>query len=698
MTPNEHMRQIQIAVGHQRAGRFADAVGIYKRILDIAPDHFDCVYLLGTLYAQQGDLNAAIGLFRRATRLRPDVLDVQYNLAVALGMTGNHDEAAEAYKLILRADPAHPHARNNYATSLMNGGKFAAALRQYDELVAQHPGLADAYVNRGMALQYLKRIDAALADYDKAIALRPNFPQAHVNRGNVLAMLHRSDDALESFKKASALQPDFADAYSNAGNIYTTRRSYGEALAAYDRALALRPDDSETRSMRLLAKLHLCDWRNFDAESRSLLASVRSGAPVYPFSILPVSATPGEQLRCAATFSKTRYPGSEKPLWHGTGYKHDRLRIAYVSSDFREHAVSHLAAGMFECHDRARFEVTAISIGPGDGSELRQRLERSFDAFIDASVMRDDETAALIRKAEIDILVDLNGYTQGARIGIFALRPAPIQVTYLGYAGTLGADYFDYILADRTVVPSEKFEFYTERVAWLPDSFMVTDRMRPIAERTPTRSELQLPDGAFVFCCFNQPYKIGPTVFEVWMRLLKAVDGSMLWLKESGAEATRNLRREAEQRGVAATRLIFAPSVPLAADHLARQRQADLFLDTLPYNAHATTADALWAGLPVVTCLGGTFAGRVAASLLKAAGLDDLITTSLDDYEALTLKLAREPALLAAFKARLLRNRDTCSLFDTARFTRHIETAYTAMWQSKQRGSDPAHFAIRADV
>jgi predicted O-linked N-acetylglucosamine transferase (SPINDLY family) len=693
----EQIQQIQTAVALQRAGRLAEAAKIYSRVLRRAPDNFDCIYLLATLHAQQGDLSKAIELFRRAAKLRPDVLDVQYNLAVALSMTGDHREAARAYKRILDKDPRHSQARNNYAACLLSDNQLTEALQQYDALIASYPDHADAYNNRGMALQYLKRLDEALRSYDQAIALRPRFPQSHVNRGNVLAMLHRPDDALESFRKAIALQPDFADAYSNAGNIYSTRRDYGAALGAYDRALALRPDDSETRSMRLLAKMYLCDWNNFDAECRLLLEAVAAAQPVYPFSMLPVSTKPAEQYRCAKTFTEARYSGTAPSLRPGAIQQHARLRIGYVSSDFREHAVANLAAGMFEHHDKTRFSVTAISIGPDDGSALRRRLQNAFDAFIDAGTLRDDEIAARVKDAEIDILIDLNGYTHGARMGIFAQRPAPLQVGYLGYSGTVGADYIDYVIADATVIPERDFACFSEKVVWLPGSFMVNDAARPIADGTPTRAELQLPDGAFVFCCFNQPYKIGPDVFDVWMRLLRAVDGSVLWLKENGAEASRNLRREAEERGVAPERLIFAASVPLAADHLARQRQADLFLDTLPYNAHATTADALWAGLPVVTCRGETFAGRVASSLLKAAGLDELITASLDDYEAMALKLARDPSLLAAFKSRLLRNRNTCSLFDTARFTRSIEAAYTRMWQMQQSGERPASFAVQAD-
>ena len=691
---NDQIRQLQAAVAHQKAGRLGDAANIYRRVLDAAPGNFDCAYLLATLYAQQGNMKAAIDMFRRAARIRPDIIDAHYNLAVALGMVGNHAEAAQTYKRVLEINPRHSHARNNYAASLLNSGQVTQALDQYDELIALHPDLADAHNNRGMALQYLKRFDDALRNYDKAIALRPDFAEAYVNRGNVQAALHHSDDALASYNKAIALKPDFADAYSNAGNIYCTRKSYSEALDAYGRALALRPDDSDARSMRLFAKMHLCDWSDFNAECAALISCINSNLPLYPFSVLAIPSSPDQQLRCARTFANTRYPSSDKPLWRGDIYDHDRLRIAYVSSDFRAHAVSHLMAGLFECHDKAQFEVTAISIGPDDGSELRRRLQVAFDKFIDANAMRDDEIASRIRQAEIDILIDLNGYTQGARMGIFAQRPAPVQVNYLGYSGTIGADYIDYVVADPTVIPKEHFAFYSEKVAWLPDSFMVNDPGRSIAERTPTRAESHLPDDAFVFCCFNQPYKISPAVFEVWMRLLKAVDGSVLWLKENGAVAAQNLRREAQRHGVAPERLVFAASVPLAGDHLARHRQADLFLDTSPYNAHATASDALWAGLPVVTCLGTAFAGRVAASLLKAIGLDELVTTSIDDYEVLALRLARDPALLDSLKAKLARNRTIGPLFDTQRFARYIEAAYRTMSQAQRRGSPPESFAV----
>lgn len=694
MAPNEIVAQIQAAIAHQRSGRPAQAEQIYKRLLKKAPDNFDCSYLLATLYAEQGRLKQAIEMFRRAGKIRPELVEVQYNLAVALGIAGDDAEAARIYERILDVDPQNAAARNNYAASLLSRGHAVDALQQYDRLIAQHPGAADAYNNRGMALHYLKRFDEALAAYDRAIGLRPQFAEAYVNRGNVLATLRRTDDALASFTKATALKPDFADAYSNAGNIHCDRKAYGEAIRTFDCALALRPDDAETKSMRLYAKMHLCDWSGFAAESADLRASIDRGMPVYPFVALAVSTSPAQQFRCARQFAAKRYPRAPTPLWQGESYAHDRLRIAYLSADFRAHAVSNLMAGLFECHDRTQFEVTALSIGPDDGSTMRRRLQQAFDSFIDGTGLRDEEIAARIRAQEIDILIDLNGYTQGARVGILAQRAAPVTATYLGYAGSLGTDYVDYVIADRTVIPREHFPSYSEKPVWLPDCFMVNDASRAIAERVPARSELGLPDHGLVFCCFNQPYKISPAIFAIWMRLLNAVDGSVLWLKDSGAAATTNLRREAERLGVAPDRLVFAPAVPEAADHLARQQQADLFLDTAPYNAHATAADALWAGLPVLTSLGNTYASRVAASLVRSLDLAELVAPSLSDYEALALKLAREPQLLRSVKTKLVRNRDTGALFDTRRFTRNIEAAYRTMWQTARRGARPQSFAI----
>jgi predicted O-linked N-acetylglucosamine transferase (SPINDLY family) len=374
----------------------------------------------------------------------------------------------------------------------------------------------------------------------------------------------------------------------------------------------------------------------------------------------------------------------------------ERIRVAYLSADFHAHATAYLMAGVLEQHDRSRFEVYAVSFRKSDGSEMRARVENACEHFIDVCDMSDREVAVLLRAHRIDIAIDLKGFTRDARTGILAFRPAPIQVNYLGYPCTMGAGYIDYLIADEIVVPKDEHPNYSEKIVYLPDTYQCNDSKRTIAGVVPSRSDAGLPETGFVFCSFNNNYKIAPQIFDIWMRLLKETEGSVLWLLESNPAAARNLRREAEARGVARERLIFAPWCANQADHLARISLGDLFLDTLPCCAHTTASDALWAGVPVLTCTGNTFAGRVAASLLNAVGLPEMVTHSLAEYEARALRLARDPAAMTELKAKLARNRTTYPLFDTVRFTRHMEAAYTRMWERYASGHPPAGFAVEA--
>jgi predicted O-linked N-acetylglucosamine transferase (SPINDLY family) len=414
----------------------------------------------------------------------------------------------------------------------------------------------------------------------------------------------------------------------------------------------------------------------------------------YPFQLLAWCVSPAVQHACARHYVADKCPPFPVPIWRGERYTHQRIRVAYLSADFRDHPVMVLAAGLFARHDRTRFETTAVSFGLDAPNRMREQLRASFERFVDAHGMSDEEVAKLLRDLEIDIAVDLNGFTDGSRPHVFAQRSAPVQVNYLGYAGTLGREDCDYIVADRFVIPEADQVHYAEKVVYLPDTFMVNDAGRTISARVPSRAEAGLPERGLVFCCFNNSFKITPEIFDIWMRLLRQIDGSVLWLSPANSSAPDNLRREAESRGVAADRLVFAPRVPLNEDHLARLRHADLFLDTMPYNAHATACDALWVGVPILTCAGTSFASRVAGSLLTAVGLPELITRSLEDHEALALKLARDPELLGSMRQKLARHRDIRPLFDTERFTRHIESAYTAMWERAQRGEPPQSFAV----
>jgi len=447
---------------------------------------------------------------------------------------------------------------------------------------------------------------------------------------------------------------------------------------------------------RLHAKMMLCNWSDFDAECQHLVSKIRHGnANTSPFALLAITSSAEDQLKCAKLWVAEKRLQYGKPLFNGERYNHDRIRIAYLSADFRQHAVPYLIAGVFECHNRSQFEITAISIGPNDNSGMRRRLESSFDKFVEVNDFSPDDIATKIRDTEFDILIDLNGFTQNSRPEIFALRPAPIQVNYLGYPGTMGAKYYDYLIADPILIPTSHQNNYMEKVVYLPHSYLPHDnKSRIIADRSFERHEFGLPNNAFVFCCFNNAYKYNPHVFRIWISLLKIVGHSVLWLSENNATAASNLKQEALIAGVSPDRIVFAKRLPSDADHLARYQLADLFLDTLPYNAHTTASDALWAGLPVLTCIGETFAGRVAASLLNAIGLPELVTTTLEAYEALAIDLATHPGKLAAIKNKLANNRLTTPLFDTKLFTKHIEAAYTAMYERHQAGLPPEHIVI----
>ena len=473
-------------------------------------------------------------------------------------------------------------------------------------------------------------------------------------------------------------------------------RRLDEALASYDRVLALKPDHTRAFSGIINCVNMICDWQRMTAFADDVIAHVSEKKSIIsPFVLLGYSGDPALQLQCARNFVAERVP-SPRPLWTSTTWRHDKVRIAYLSADFRRSAMAHLMAELFEWHDRSRFEIIGVSFGVDDKSEMRKRLVAAFDQFYDVHGKSDEEVAKLLHDLEVDIAIDLMGHTQDLRPGILAYRPAPIQASYLGFPGTMGAEFIDYIIADKMVAPLEHQSFYTEKIVHLPDCYLVNDTKRKIAERTPTRQEAGLPERSFVYCCFNNNWKITPDVFSVWMRLLHAVDGSVLWLLADNESAERNLRKEAQARGIDPARMVFAGRLPLK-DHLARHRLADLFLDTLPVNAHTTASDALWTGLPVLTCEGTAFAGRVAASLLYAVGLPELVTHSIEDYEALALRLARDPSLLEGYRNRLATHRLTHPLFDTDRFRHHIEAAYLQMWKIWQRGEQPRSFAVETE-
>ncbi|HUQ75134.1 MAG TPA: tetratricopeptide repeat protein [Burkholderiales bacterium] len=572
-------------------------------------------------------------------------------------------------------------------------GQPEAAADALRREVAAHPESAPAHNTLGVALVQQRHHEAALAEFLAALAIDERHAEANNNAANALAALGRADEAVSYLQRAVEINPGLPDAHHNLGLLLQSLRRHEEAIPSFARAVELAPRTPYALSSLVTSEIAVCRWQEAAPHIVALRAQVREGVvPAVPFTVLAVSPSAEEQLRCAETFTRDTI-GSRSAPPRPLRPKRDRIRLAYLSSDFQEHATAWLAARLFELHDRKDFEVIGISYGEDDGTAMRRRLASAFDRFVDVARESDAKASDHLRLMDVDIAVDLKGHTRGARLGILAARPAPLQVTYLGYPGTLAASFIDYAIADDVLIPPHDERFYTEALARLPNCYQVNDATRPIGKRAPTRAEAGLPADAFVFCCFNNNFKITPQVFDAWMRLLHAVPASVLWLLEDTSAASRNLRQHAVERGVDPARLVFAPR-QRQEEHLARHALADLFLDTLPCNAHTTASDALWTGLPLVTCLGTTFAGRVAASLLHGVGLPELVTHNLADYEAHALRLARDKPALAALRAKLSANRLTHPLFDTDRFRRHIEMAYRHMVERHARGEAPQSFRV----
>ncbi|MEA2823677.1 MAG: hypothetical protein QOF03_159 [Alphaproteobacteria bacterium] len=669
-------------------GRSAEAIAAYDAALSINPDNIRAWNNRGVALQTLTRYDEAIASYDRALALKSDHIDAHANRGNALMELGRYAEALAAYDRTVALAPNDVAGLYGRANALAKLDRLEDAVACYDRALTVKPDDSQILNNRGNTLSQLSRYEEAIADFGRAIAASPNSADAFANRGDALMQLRRHEEALENYRRALELNGGSNHALYGRGSALVELKRHGEAIAALDRLMRQRPDYPYGLGMLVYAQSTCCDWRD-TARTTEMIEGIRAGKRVAtPLVLLAVCDSEAEKLRCSEILMQDKFPPRDA-LWRGEIYRHDRIRVAYLSADLRTHPVGILMAGVFEHHDRARFETIAMSYGSDDGGDMRSRLKRAFDRFIDVRGKSDSEVASLLRALEVDIAVDLTGLTASGRPGIFAHRPAPVQVNYLGFAGSMGAPHMDYILADETVIPGGQQRYYVEKIAYLPDSYMPHDRTRRIAAHTPSRLELGLPETGFVFASFNNSYKFAAAMFDVWMRLLRAVEASVLWLPNANPTAMRNLQREADARGVSPERIVFAPHLPANEDHLARLRSADLFLDTFPYNAHSTALDALWAGLPVLTIKGESFASRVAASLLSAAGLPDLIVDSLDAYESLALDLARNPAALAALKEKLRQGRDSCALFDTARFTRNLEVVLGMMWERAQKGKPP---------
>jgi predicted O-linked N-acetylglucosamine transferase (SPINDLY family) len=694
INPRSEATQYNHGLVLKKLNRLPEALTAFGKALALNPGVADTWNGRGTVLNELERFEEALPDFDRAIAIKSDFVDAFYNRGNALQGLKRYEAAIESYDRAIALNPRNAAAYNNRGTALTNLNRFAEALDAFNRAVAIKPDSAESYIASGDILRRLGRGEEAIAAYDKALRVNPQSVEAWVGRGSVCYDLMRFDEALPAYDRAIVIRPDLAAAWLIRGTLLSAMGRPEDALVAYDKAVEIDPELKFAAGMRLSCKMALANMTGFDEECARLLATIRAGKLAsVPLNLLSIPSSAEDQLICARSFVEDLAVGEEEQ-WRSHRSTHDRIRVGYLSSDMRNHPVGLLIVGLFERHDKSDFEIIALSTGHDDKSPTRQRMERAFDAYHDLYGRSDQQVAEFICDLEVDILVDLNGHTLGARPKVLARRPAPIQVNYLGYPGTIGAPFIDYIIADRTVIPADQRRFYSENVVYLPDTYQANDDKREIAEVVPSLAQAGLPGDGFVFCSFNNSYKINPSIFDVWMRLLREVDGSVLWLAAENASAMANLRREAQARGVSSDRLIFALRTQHYADHLARLRLADLFLDTLPYNAHTSASDALWAGLPVVTCLGATFAGRVAGSLLRAIGLPELVAHSLEEYEALALKLARDADLLATVNAKLAANRRRAPLFDTARFARHIEAAYKIMWERHRRGEPPDAFAV----
>ena len=681
-------------------GRLEEALASYQRTLALQPDMTmalsNCASVLWKLQRRE----EALTLYDRLAALQPDDLDVQTDRGILLCALERYREAVASLDAALLRRPDAAEARFSRGNALLNLGLFERALADYDSLLERYPTLAEAQCNRGLSLLALARPADALPSFVTALRLKPEFVEAADGQGTALRQLNRPQEALAAFELARSLAPYSPDILYRCALTLQQLQRHEEAAAAFADVLRLAPQYDYAAGNLLHERLQVCDWSEYQHLVAGVNEAVLAGRRAcLPDVLLSVADSAAAQLECARTYAADKHPANPPPTSIAAPrYNHKRICVAYVSGEFREHAVSHLLAGVLERHDRERFQTIAISLQPQEQSPMGQRLRAAFTQFIEVSMATDPEVVSLMRELEVDIAVDLMGLISGSRPTLFALRPAQLQVNFLGYPGTLGAPCYDYILADRYVIPEADRVFYQEKVAYLPHCFQPHDAARRMAERKPTRAECGLPQEGFVFCCFSSSYKIGPSLFEVWMRLLHDVAGSVLWLSPCSESAVRNLRRAAAERDIAPERLVFAARLPDVADHLARYPLVDLCLDTLPFNAQATASDTLWAGVPLVTCRGNAYAARVSASLLSAVGCPELITGDLGEYETLARKIATTPALARELRARLASARRTAPLFDTTRYCRDLESAYIGMWERRQRGETPQHFSVEAQA
>jgi predicted O-linked N-acetylglucosamine transferase (SPINDLY family) len=676
-------------------GRWSEALSSYDCAISLDPAYEQAYYNKGNCLQKLHNFTKALQSYDKAIALKPDYAEAFSNRGVVLNTLKRSEEALASYQQAIAFKPNFAEAYYNKGNALLNLKRYENALISFNQAIVLNSNYFEALINQAQAYVLLRQFEQALLSIERAIVLKADDAQSYFDRGQILFELKRLEEAVLSHGIAITLNSEFGFAYYHRGNALILLMRHEEALPDFECAIKFSPELLHLPLLRLNSSMHLCNWCDFSSHLHEIVEKI---SVHNELSIAFVMQAFTDQLsihkKVAQGLIETYYPTNLKLSSIATYPIHEKIRIAYISADFNNHPVAHLTAELYDRHNRDQFEIIAFSIGPNTQDKMRQRFEASFDSFYDVQVFSDEEVALFARVLQIDIVIDLTGHTAFSRPGIFAFRAAPIQVNYLGYPGTLGADYMDYIIADSVLIPEDKQRYYVEKVVYMPNSYMVTNSQLAQPKNTFTREILGLPASGFIFCCFNQSYKILPDVFSCWMRILKQVDGSVLWLAHSNATAIKNLKAEAVKQGVQEHRLIFSERMPSIEEHLNRIQLADLFLDTLPFNAHTTASDALRMGLPVLTRMGESFASRVAASLLNAVNLPELVAANSAAYEALAIELATQPDKLAAIKTKLLANLPTAPLYNTPLFTQHLESAYKMMYQRYHDGLEPDHIYV----
>ena len=677
-----------IGASATQLGVLDKAINSFQKALLLKPDSADAYSNMGFALKEQGKLDEAVKACKKALLLKPDYANAYYNMGNALQDQGKLDEAIDAYNKAISLKPDYAKAYYNMGNALKGQNKLDAAVEVYKKYILLKPDYANAYYNLGVVLQDQGKLERAIDAYNKAISLKPDYAAAYDNMGTTLKDQGKLDEAIEAYKKSLSLEPDYPQTYNNIANALIDQGKLDEAVNTFNAALLLKPDYEAARTQKLHQQAHICDWDSID-EDRKLIPKLGTyKKSVSPFSLISLEDSARRHCLRSENYAREMFPQKPMPLPEKPLKMPERIRIGYFSSDFKKHPVSYLIAKVIKLHNRDKFEIFAYSLIGKKEDELRKQLIKSFDVFKDVSEISDKEIALLSRQDKIDIAIDLNGYTQNARSGIFAYRAAPVQINYLGFAGTMGTDFIDYIIADQYLIPTNNRKYFREKQIYLPNTFMPTDNSREFSKHFISRSEMGLPEAAFVFCCFNNNYKITDLEFDIWMRVLSKVKESVLWLRRSNQISDKNIIKAAKKRNIDASRLVFADKVPMDK-HLSRYKLADLFLDTFAFNAHTTTTEALWAGLPVVTKEGQGFAARVAGSLLNAIGLPELITQNEGDYEDLIIELATNPHKLGVVIKKIDENRLSKPLFDTVLYTKHLENGYLLAYQNYYAGKVP---------